>query len=77
MSDALYQSCSKAVHVVTSEGSVLRAGLACLFVIEHLGWGRIARRLRSPPMIGLVEVCYRIVAQNRRLFSHILFIKER
>jgi len=61
------------VHVITTEGKVLRAGRASLYVLERLGWGAFARFLTYPPMIWLVELGYFIVARNRRFFGRFLF----
>jgi predicted DCC family thiol-disulfide oxidoreductase YuxK len=76
MTPALYAACARAVHVVTADGSVLRAGRACLFVLEQLGWGWKARLLTLPPFLWAVELGYRIVAANRPFFSRFLFRNE-
>ena len=73
MTPALFAACEKAVHVLTLEGSTLRAGRACLFILEQLGWKWTARLLRLPPLIWIVEIGYWIVAHNRDFFAGILF----
>ena len=52
---------------------MLRAGGASLCVISVLGWRRTAAILSLPPLIWAVEIGYRIVADNRSLFSRVLF----
>jgi len=76
MTPALYAACAHAVHVVKADGTVLRAGRASLYVLEHLGWGRIARVLAHPPFIWIIELGYRIVAANRPFFARFLFRRE-
>jgi predicted DCC family thiol-disulfide oxidoreductase YuxK len=73
MTDALREACARAVHVITADGRVLRAGRAALYVLSHIGWGRFARFLAYPPMVWFVELGYYIVARNRKLFSRIMF----
>ena len=76
MTPDLYAACERAVHVVTADGKVLRAGRACLFILERIGWGWRARVLRLPPFIWAIEVGYRVVASNRPFFARFLFTKE-
>jgi hypothetical protein len=73
MTPDLMRGCSRSVHVVTTEGRVLRAGRASLFVLERIGWGRAARLLAIPPFVWIVELGYRLVAANRPLMSRLLF----
>lgn len=65
----LREACSRAVHVITVDGDVLRAGRACLFVLGRIGWPRIAAVLRLPPLIWGIELGYKIVAANRGRLS--------
>jgi predicted DCC family thiol-disulfide oxidoreductase YuxK len=65
----LRQACKRAVHVVTSDGRVLRAGRASLFVLGQTGNPRLARLLALPPLVWIVEACYALVARNRSLAS--------
>ena len=76
MTPALHAACEKAVHVVKADGTILRAGRAALFVLEHIGWRRLARLLVLPPFIWAVEIGYYIVANNRPLFARFLFRDE-
>ena len=73
MTPELRAACSRAVHVVTAEGTVLRAGRACLWVLERTGHRPLARALSLPPLVWAVELGYWLVARNRRLASRVLF----
>lgn len=73
MTPELREACKHAVHVLTSSGEILKAGRATLFVLEQIGYRRLARLSRLPPFIWGVEVGYRIVASNRTVFSRVLF----
>jgi predicted DCC family thiol-disulfide oxidoreductase YuxK len=72
MTPALRAACRTAVHVRTREGAWLRGGRACLFVLERVGYPRLARVTRRPPLVWAVELGYRIVAGNRAFFSRLL-----
>jgi predicted DCC family thiol-disulfide oxidoreductase YuxK len=76
MTPELRAACERAAHVITADGRLLRAGRGCLFVLERLGWGWVARLLARPPFIWIVEVVYRIVADHRRFFARFLFRLE-
>jgi predicted DCC family thiol-disulfide oxidoreductase YuxK len=58
--------------VLTTDGQVLRAGRASLFVLGETGHPWLARLLGLPPMVWLVELGYAIVARNRAFFSRLL-----
>ena len=77
MTDELRDACARAVHVLKSDGTVLRAGRATMFVLEQLSrgslWGALARFLTYRPMIWFVELGYYVVARNRKLFSRFMF----
>lgn len=45
-------------------------------VLGLVGWPRTAALLALPPLIWAVEIGYRVVADNRGLFSHVLFRAE-
>jgi hypothetical protein len=76
MTADLAEGCAKAVHVLRPDGEVLRAGRACLFVLEQTGWGTAARLLSLPPSIWAVELGYSIVARHRSFFARFLFTRE-
>ncbi len=73
MTPELREACKRALHVLTSSGEILKAGRAALFVLEQIGYRRLARLLRLPPFVWAVELGYRIVASNRSLFARLLF----
>ena len=76
MTPDIFEACARAVHVVTDQGQVLRAGRACLFILERVGWGWFARLLALPPFVWLVEIFYRIVANHRPFFARFLFTHD-
>jgi hypothetical protein len=61
------------MHVITPDGRILRAGRASLFVLEKIGWPRLAAVLAQRPLIWIIELGYWVVARNRSLFSRVLF----
>jgi predicted DCC family thiol-disulfide oxidoreductase YuxK len=75
MTPALYKACARAVHVITPTGQTLRAGRAVLCVMEVLGWRRMTAILSLPPLVWLVELGYRIVADHRPFFGR--FVSRR
>ncbi len=72
MTPALREACGEAVHVRTTDGRWLRGGRACLYVLERIGFPRIARAAQQPPLVWLVELAYRVVALNRPFFSRLV-----
>jgi predicted DCC family thiol-disulfide oxidoreductase YuxK len=76
MTPALFDACANAMHVVTADAQVLRAGRASLFILQRIGWGWVARILAMPPFIWAVEAGYRIVAARRPFFAKFLFTRE-
>ena len=76
MTPELAAACERAVHVIRADGTLLRAGRACLFVLDRVGWGAAARVFALPPFIWFVELGYRLVAENRAFFSRIMFRHE-
>lgn len=73
MTEELYQSCRRAVHVIAGDGQILRAGRAALFILERCGYPWSARLLRVRPLVWAVELGYWIVARNRAFFSRFMF----
>ena len=65
MTDDLAARCARAMHVVASDGRVYAAGRASLFVLERVGWPRLARGLARRPLVWGVELGYRLVARHR------------
>jgi hypothetical protein len=76
MTDALAAECARAVHVLGPDGTRLRAGRASLFVLERIGFPRLARVLRLPPFVWAVEAGYWVVARHRPFFARFLFRRE-
>lgn len=76
MTPELRLACQRAVHVVTGQGKVLRAGRAVLFALREIGWVWTARLLSIPPLIWCVELGYAVVARHRKLFARFLFRTE-
>lgn len=76
MTAELRHACEWAVHVITPEGSLLRAGRAVLYLLRRVGWGPVAVLLSWPPLVWGVEAVYWIVARNRGFFSRFLFRGE-
>jgi predicted DCC family thiol-disulfide oxidoreductase YuxK len=73
MTPELRLACTRAVHVLTADGQVLRAGRACLWVLERVGYPVLAKVLALPPLVWAVELGYWLIARNRRLASRLLF----
>ena len=76
MTPELRASCETAVHVVKSDGSILWAARAALFILGAIGHPVIARVLLAPPFVWFAEIGYRIVANNRDFFANFFFRKE-
>jgi predicted DCC family thiol-disulfide oxidoreductase YuxK len=77
MTPELRAACRQAMHVLTADGKVLRAGRASLFVIRETGNRRLAAFLGLPPFVWFVELAYRIVARNRSQLSWLIFPPKR
>jgi len=76
MTPELLAACEHAVHVVKADGEILKAGRAVLFIFANIGFGWMARPLMLPPFVWLIEVIYRIVANNRPFFARFMFTRE-
>lgn len=76
MTVALYEQCQLAVHVIFPDGTRLRGGKACLYILCALGYHRTAAILGLRPLCWLVDASYHIVARNRSLFSRFFFTRE-
>lgn len=72
MNPGLYAACAHAVHVVSAEGQVLSAGGAVIYVLDVLGFARLARVLNSRPIRPLIELGYHLVARNRHLIARLI-----
>ena len=69
MTPTLRETCQKALHVIRSNGDILRGGAAFLHVRKRLG-------LRSPSK-PLVDAAYWLVSRNRGIFTNLLYRGER
>ena len=77
LAPSLKEACSHAVHVIKSDGEVIRAGRAMMFCglfTRFSGWARIAM---WPLFLPFIEVGYAFVARNRNLVSKLFFKTER
>ena len=72
----LRAACENAVHVVTADGTILRAARAALFILGRIGYPVVARILLLPPFLWFAEIGYRIVAGHRDFFARFFFRKE-
>ena len=73
MTAQLYERARQAVQVVLPDGRVLEAGAASIYILERIGYRRIAGAMKVRLFRGLVEWGYRRVANNRDFFSRIMF----
>lgn len=76
MTPGLAERCARAVHVLTADGQILRAGRASMFLMERCGFKWSARVMSVPPLIWVVELGYYIVARNRGFFGKFMFRRE-
>ncbi len=72
LTPALRAACASAVHVQTRDGVWLRGGRACLFILERVGFPRLARITGRRPLVWGIELAYWLVAGNRGLFSRLI-----
>jgi predicted DCC family thiol-disulfide oxidoreductase YuxK len=75
MTPELRSACERAVHVLTRDGRLLRAGEASLYILRALGY-RSAAIGRAPPFLWAVEAGYGLVARHRGFFGRYLFRNE-
>ena len=71
MTPELYRQCQQALHVRFHDGRLLRAGQACLYILETLGCGRTVRLLQRWPLRWGVEAGYWLVARSRPLLARL------
>lgn len=65
MTPEMAEACRRAIHVVTADGQVLRAGRAAMFLLQHLGYPRLGKVGSWYPFVWFVELGYFVVARNR------------
>ncbi len=71
MTPELHEACKRAVHIVASDGRILRAGRAGLFILHGIGFP--VGPLGWPPLVWLVEIAYWVIASNRKAIARWLF----
>ena len=77
MTPSLYAACEQAVHVITADGQVIKAGRAATFILEEIGYPRwLVQPFTWPRLVWFTEMGYRIVADNRPFFSKFMFTYE-
>lgn len=76
VSPELREACRTAIHVVTTDGRVLRGGDAATFLLGALGYTVISWIFRPPPMSWLMRLGYLILSRNRRFFARFMFRRE-
>jgi hypothetical protein len=76
MTPELREQSRRAVQVVTAGGETLSAGMACAFVLEAIGYGKLGRTMRMWIVRPIVEWGYRRIANNRALFGRLIFGKN-
>jgi predicted DCC family thiol-disulfide oxidoreductase YuxK len=77
MTPSLYVACEQAVHVITTDGQIIIAGRAVMFILEEIGYPRwLVRPFTWSPLAWFTELGYRIVARNRSFFSKFLFTQD-
>ena len=78
MTPQLYEACKQAAHVVTSDGRIIKAGRAGMFVLEEIGYPYwLVRPFTWPPLVWITELGYWLVADHRMFFSKFLFTREK
>ncbi len=78
MTPPLFDACEKAVHVISADGQVIKAGRAAMFILQEIGYYPrwLTRLLTGYPLVWFTELGYRLVAENRGLFSKLMFTRE-
>ncbi len=69
----LRDACSRAMHVIKTDGDILKGGRAALFCARFTRWHQLARVGEWPVFLPFVELGYKVVAANRSLLSKWLF----
>jgi predicted DCC family thiol-disulfide oxidoreductase YuxK len=77
MTPELYAACRRAVHVITTDGRIVKAGRAAMFVLAEIGYPYwLVRPLIWPPLVWFTELGYWLVANNRPFFGKFFFTRE-
>ena len=72
LSPELRAACENSIHVIKRNGEILNGGRAALFLGRFTRWNRLARVGEWPMFLPLVEMGYKIVANNRPFFSKLV-----
>jgi predicted DCC family thiol-disulfide oxidoreductase YuxK len=72
VTEELRAECEFAMHVITGQGDVIRAGRSVLYIFAGLGWPGMGL-LAMPPFVWFIELGYRFVANHRRFASRFFF----
>ncbi|BCM89624.1 hypothetical protein IAD21_01471 [Abditibacteriota bacterium] len=73
----LREECSKSIHVIKTDGEILKGGRAAMFLGRFTRWNRLARMGEWPIFLPFVEIGYSIVANNRMVFSKLMMKAEK
>jgi len=77
MTPLIYRACKTAVHVITSEGHIIKGGQAAMFILKELGYpGWLVKPFTWSPLLWLTEWGYLTIANHRSLFARFLFTDE-
>ena len=76
MTPSLRAACARALHVITTDGEILTAGRAVMFILRGLGYRTLGTLGATPPFVWFVEIGYRWVANHRRWAAKFLFRRE-
>ena len=77
LAPSLREACKSAVHVIKTDGEIVRGGRAIMFCglfTPLSGWARIGL---WPIFLPFIELGYKFVASNRNLVSQFFFKCER
>lgn len=77
ISPQLRAACQESVHVIQTNGEILKAGRAMLFCLRFTRWHRLARIGEWPLILPFIEIGYAWVARHRGLVSRWIFVDER
>lgn len=72
MTDAIFERCDQAVHIVLPDGTVKSGGDACRYLLKGSRRPWLGEALDLPPISWLLEPGYNVVARHRRLLGKIL-----
>lgn len=72
MTPELLRRCQQALHVRFHDGRLLQGGDACIYILKALGYRRTASMLGLWPFQWLINIGYKLVAQNRSRLAGLL-----